>query len=93
MLSELDNHRGRLDDLRCQVCELLTNLSAEALNWRPIPPLIPPRTRGGRKEGNEGGTNSLAVLAAHIAGAEHFWIAEVIGGRPPTRDRDAEFLA
>jgi uncharacterized damage-inducible protein DinB len=35
--------------------------------------------------------NSLAVLAAHVAGAEHFWIAEVIGRRPATRDRDAEF--
>ena len=37
------------------------------------------------------GTNSLAVLAAHVAGAEHFWIAEVVGGYPGTRDRDAEF--
>ena len=35
--------------------------------------------------------NSLAVLAAHIAGAEFFWIAEVIGQRPAARDRDAEF--
>ncbi len=80
MLSELDNYRERIDDLRRQVCELITDLPAEALNWRPIPPL-------------SGGTNSLAVLATHIAGAEHFWIAEVIGGRPPTRDRDAEFTA
>jgi hypothetical protein len=32
-----------------------------------------------------------AVLATHAAGAEHFWIFEVIGGRPRTRDRDAEF--
>jgi uncharacterized damage-inducible protein DinB len=80
MLSELDNYRERIDDLRRQVCELITDLPAEALNWRPIPPL-------------SGGTNSLAVLATHTAGAEHFWIAEVIGGRPPTRDRDAEFTA
>jgi len=35
-------------------------------------------------------TNSLAVLAAHVAGAEHLWIGEVLGGLPPTRDRDAE---
>ena len=27
----------------------------------------------------------------HVAGAEHFWIAECIGRYPPTRDRDAEF--
>jgi len=26
-----------------------------------------------------------------VAGGEHFWIAEVIGNRPSTRDRDAEF--
>jgi hypothetical protein len=26
-----------------------------------------------------------------VVGAERFWIAEVIGGRPTTRDRDAEF--
>jgi hypothetical protein len=38
------------------------------LDWRPI-------------EGDKGHvTNSLAVLAAHIAGAEHFWIAEVVVG-------------
>jgi hypothetical protein len=36
-------------------------------------------------------TNSLAVMAAHVAGGEHFWIGEVIGGLPATRNRDAEF--
>jgi len=82
VLSELDNYRRRLDDLRRQVCELIAGLPAEALNWRPIE---------GAKD--EHATNSLAVLATHIAGAEHFWIAEVIGGRPATRDRDAEFAA
>ncbi len=80
MLSELENYRQRLDHLRSQVRELVSGLPAEALNWRPLP-----------TEGQEDPTNSLAVLAAHMAGAEHFWIAEVIGGRPPTRDRDAEF--
>ena len=59
--------------------KLIADLPAEALNWRPV-------------EGeDEHATNSLAVLAAHIAGAEHFWIGEVVGGRPATRDRDAEF--
>ena len=76
MTSELDNHLQRIEDLRGQVGDLIADLPAEALNWRPI-------------EGDA--TNSLAVLAAHIAGAEHFWIAEVVGGSPPTRDRDAEF--
>ena len=79
VLSELDNYLQRIEDLRGQVCALIADLPAEALNWRPI-------------EGvDEHATNSLAVLAAHVAGAEHFWIAEVIGGWPTTRDRDAEF--
>jgi uncharacterized damage-inducible protein DinB len=33
------------------------------------------------------------VLATHIAGAEHFWIGEVVGGHSLTRDRDSEFAA
>jgi len=65
--------------LHRQVGELIADLPSEALNWRPI-------------EGDgEHATNSLAVLAAHVAGAEHFWIAEVIGSHPSTRDRDGEF--
>jgi uncharacterized damage-inducible protein DinB len=58
---------------------MIADLSAEALNWRPI------------EASDDHAMNSLAVLAAHVAGAEHFWITEVIGGRPATRDRDAEF--
>ncbi len=79
MLSELDNYLQRIEDLRGQVCDLIAGLPAEALNWRPIESV------------EAHATNSLAVLAAHIAGAEHFWIGEVIGGRPPTRDRPIEF--
>lgn len=79
MLSELDNYLKRIEDLRGQVRDLIADLPAEALNWRPV------------EGAEEHGTNSLAVLAAHIAGAEHFWIAEVIGRQPPTRDRAAEF--
>jgi uncharacterized damage-inducible protein DinB len=97
MLSELDNYLERIEDLRGQVCELIAELPAEALNWRPIPPFPPPRAcpeRSRRERGGQtgGATNSLAVLATHVAGAEHFWIGEVVGGRPPTRDRDAEFV-
>lgn len=77
MLSELDNYLQRIEDLRGQVRDLIADLPAEALNWRPI---------------EDEAFNSLAVLATHIAGAEHFWIAEVVGSRPPTRDRDAEFV-
>ena len=63
MISELDNYLNRLDDLRGQVSTLLAELPAEVLNWRPI------------ESKDNHVTNSLAVLAAHVAGAEHFWIA------------------
>ena len=79
MLTELDNYLQRIEDLRGQVRDLIADLPAEALNWRPT------------EKVEDHATNSLAVMAAHVAGAEQFWIAEVIGGRPRTRDRDAEF--
>ena len=78
MITELANYQDRLDDLRGQIAGLIAGLSAEALNWRPLPGT------------GDHATNSLAALAAHTAGAEHFWISEVIGGRPATRDREAE---
>lgn len=81
MIAELASYRERIDDLRRLVRELIHDLPTEALNWRPI------------KGVENHATNSLAVLATHIAGAEHFWITEVVGGAPPSRDRDAEFLA
>jgi uncharacterized damage-inducible protein DinB len=81
MIAESANYLDRIDDLRTQVSGLIADLSTDALNWRPL-------------DGNgDDATNSLAVLAAHIAGAEHFWIAEVIGNHPKTRDRDSEFAA
>ena len=79
MITELANYLGRLEDLRGQISVLVAGLSAESLNWRPLPGT------------GDHATNSLAVLATHAAGAEHFWIAEVVGGRPATRDREAEF--
>jgi len=78
VITELANYQDRLDDLRGQIAGLVVGLSAEGLNWRPLPGT------------GDHATNSLAALAAHTAGAEHFWISEVIGGRPPTRDREAE---
>lgn len=81
MLTELNNYLQRIEDLRGQMTRLIADLPAEALNWRPI------------QGGDEHVTNSLAVLTAHAAGAEHFWIAEVVGGRPATRNREAEFAA
>ena len=35
--------------------------------------------------------NSLAVLAAHVAGAERYWVGDVIMGEVSGRDRSAEF--
>ncbi len=79
MVTELSNYLERIEDLRDQIRRLVAELPVEALNWRPI-------------EGDDDhATNSLAVLVAHSAGAEHFWIAEVVGGRPATRRREAEF--
>jgi uncharacterized damage-inducible protein DinB len=79
MTPEAESYLGRIEDLREQILTLIDGLPGEALNWRPIEGI------------EEHATNSLAVLAAHVAGAERFWISEVVGGRPPTRDRDAEF--
>lgn len=77
--SEIETYLSMIEDLRMQVREIVADLPAEALNWRPLPGV------------DDHATNSLAVLAAHVAGAEHFWIAEAIGHAPPTRDRPAEF--
>jgi uncharacterized damage-inducible protein DinB len=77
--SELASYLQMIEDLRGQVRDLIADLPAEALNWRPL-------------DGTEEhATNSLAALAAHIAGAEHFLIGEGVGNLPPSRDRDAEF--
>ncbi len=80
MLPEIAGYLDMIEDLRGQVGDLIIDLPAEALNWHPL-------------EGeDEHVTNSLAVMASHVAGAEHFWIAEVIGRRPATRVRDEEFV-
>lgn len=79
MIAEVEQYLKMIEDLRRQVQEIIVGLSAQALNWRPV-----------EGEGDHA-TNSLAVLAAHVAGAEHFWIAEVIGQQPATRRREAEF--
>jgi len=81
MPPEIKHYLERIEDLRSQLTGLLRELPAEALDWRPL------------EQGEDHATNSLAVLASHAAGAEHFWIAEVIGGYPMTRQRSAEFVA
>ncbi len=77
MLSEVSNYLEHLTALRSEMWQTLEGLDTEALNWTPLPQ----------------GTNSLFVLATHSLGAEHGWIAEIIGGEPPTRVRAQEFLA
>jgi uncharacterized damage-inducible protein DinB len=79
MVREAAAYLERIEDLRGQIGSILQTLPAEALNWRPD------------ENSDDHAMNSIAVLAAHAAGAEHFWIGEVIGGLPPTRDRAAEF--
>lgn len=79
MLAEVAQYLNMIEDLRGQVGELVAGLPAEALNWRPVP------------GEDDHATNSLAVLATHVAGSEHFWIAEVIAQRPATRVRPEEF--
>jgi uncharacterized damage-inducible protein DinB len=79
MVSELTNYSERIEDLHNQVSGVVAALPAQALNWRPL------------EAKKDHATNSLAVLVAHIAGAEHFWIGEVVGKRIGNRDREAEF--
>ncbi|MDI6754132.1 MAG: DUF664 domain-containing protein [Thermodesulfobacteriota bacterium] len=80
MLKEIENYLSFLDDLRSQVKSLLEGLPKEALDWRPI-------------DGQgEMATNSLTVMAIHLAGSEAFWMKEIIGGQSIHRDRDAEFV-
>ena len=77
--SESENYLQRLEDLRDQVKNLVGKISAADLDWQPF------------KSDDEQTSNSLAMLVAHSCGAEHFWIGEVIGGLPPSRNRDSEF--
>lgn len=79
MLSELANYLSRIEDLRSQIAALIQGLSVDQLNWRPFD----------QDSGSE--FNSLAILVAHITGAEQFWIGEVVGCFPVHRNRDLEF--
>lgn len=37
--------------------------------------------------------NSCSVIVTHIAGAEKYWLGDVVAGNPTGRDRDEEFRA
>ncbi len=77
MLSEVATYLEILRERRAEMMHTLEGLSADALNWRPLP-----------EE-----TNSLYALAAHSLGAERRWIHEIVGQRKIERDREAEFRA
>ncbi len=79
MAGEIDGYLERIEDLLGQIENLIKDLPAEALNWRPI------------ENSDKHEMNSLAVLATHVAGAARFWAAEVIGGETAVRNRLAEF--
>jgi len=81
MVKEVQAYLSKLGDLRNQAKALLEGLPPEALDWRPI-----------RGEG-DWATNSLAVLAVHLAGSQTYWMREIIGLTPIQRDREAEFAA
>lgn len=78
---ETEQHLQRIGILREKVSDLIAAAPDESLNWLPEGGVVPT------------GFNSLAVLATHIAGTEHYWISEVVGKRPSVRDREAEFAA
>ncbi len=77
MLPEIQNYISTLRERRADLLQTLDGLSADALNWRPLPD----------------DANSLYALAFHSLGAERRWIHEVVGQRKIDRDREAEFRA
>ena len=81
MLMETAAYLERIEDLRAQIGRIVQTVPPEALNWRPD------------EDADDHAMNSLAVMAIHVAGAEHFWIGEVVGKLPATRNREAEFEA
>ncbi len=77
MLPEVQSYVDRLRDRRNEVLKVISDLDAEALEWKPPLP----------------DTNSLIVLAVHSLGAERNWIHAVAGQKAIERDRAAEFRA
>ena len=80
MIEEIQGYLTMMKEILDQMKSLLEGLPQEALDWRPI-----------EGEG-ELATNSLAVMAAHLAGSGTYLIKEVIGRQPVQRDREAEFV-
>lgn len=77
MLPEVQTYSDLLRVSRQEILKTLDGLTADALNWHPLP--------------DE--TNSLYALAVHLLGAERRWVHQEVGRRKIDRDRDAEFRA
>ncbi len=77
MVLEIQEYMERLREVRAEILQTLSGLSADALNWHPLP-----------EE-----TNSLFALATHCLGAERRLLHQLVGQRMIERDRAAEFRA
>lgn len=77
MALEAQEYMERLREARAEIFKTLDGLSADALNWHPLP--------------DE--TNSLFALATHCLGAERRWVHQEVGQQKIERDRAAEFRA
>lgn len=75
MNAELQGYAESLAGVHKEARKVLEGLPAQALNWTPLPQ----------------GTNSLAVLTAHMCGSEGVWIRQALTGQEVKRDREAEF--
>jgi len=75
MIPEVQTYVDVLREARAEVIKALDGLTADALNWHPLP--------------DE--TNSSYALAVHLLGAERRWLHLEVGKRKIERDRDAEF--
>lgn len=70
----------RMQFLYQEMHAALHGLPPEALDWTP-------------GAGAPEGLNSLGVLAVHVAGAQRYWLGDVLAGEPSGRERAAEFRA
>jgi hypothetical protein len=70
MNNEIDFYLEHLSEKRQAVREVLLGLTADGLNWKPLP----------------AGTNSIYNLAQHVAWVEQWQIGHELGGRPFPHD-------
>jgi uncharacterized damage-inducible protein DinB len=70
-----EDYLNNLQELHNDIQTAIKDLPQTALDWTP--------------PGED--FNSLSVLIVHLAGAERYWLGDVVAGVPSGRDRDAEF--